>query len=249
MKKWLVLLIFPMACTYYEAYEPAIHGLGSPIQLAPERTAVWLSDYFPKEWKALDSIQWPNGLQSMNTDSGVVWLNGIPSHRISTAHFYQKGIRYDIPVIASAKKPVKWIVNGLNVASEKVNIFGTFNAWNKEALSMQKEAEGQYSVVLYLQDGSYEYKLWADGLEWIDPSNPDSLSNGMGGYNSVIRIEVEGVAPEIVYPISHGKNFVSLSALPEKLDRVLKEEKWCTIFLFQILLFGWAGAIFAYILL
>ena len=220
MKKWLVLLVFPMACNYYQAYEPAIHGLASPIQLSPEKTAVWLSDYFPKAWDALDSVRWPAGLQALESDSGVVWLTGIPSTRISTAHFYQKGIRYDIPVIASAKRPVKWIVEGLKLKEDKVNIFGTFNAWNREALTMQKEAEGRYSALLYLQAGTYEYKLWADGLEWIDPSNPDSLSNGIGGFNSILRIEAEGIEPEMVYPISHGKNFVSLSAIPENQEIV-----------------------------
>ena len=45
-----------------------------------------------------------------------------------------------------------------------------------------------YSVSVPLEPGSYQYKYNIQGKEILDPANRDSISNGLGGYNSVITI-------------------------------------------------------------
>ena len=199
------------ACEYYEPYVPAIHGQASPIQLKAGRTAVFLSDYFHQTTP--DSVQWPAGLAVMTTDSGVVWLEDQPEAYLSTAAFYLNGLRYDIPVYASTAQEVT-ISFSKYASAQKVHLFGSFNAWNREALPMQRTSDG-WQISLRLEPGQYEYKLMVDGVEKSDPANPDSVSNGMGSFNSLLKIAPEGEAPILVYADSHGKNFVSLSPLPE----------------------------------
>ncbi len=44
---------------------------------------------------------------------------------------------------------------------------------------------------LYMMPGSYEYKFVVDKMEVLDSANPDSLANGIGGFNSIKDIGKE----------------------------------------------------------
>lgn len=71
----------------------------------------------------------------------------------------------------------------------EISIFGEFNGWNRHKDYLTDENDdGIYEVTLEMDPGKYQYKFYADGIEIVDPSNPDSVNNGMGGYNSVIVI-------------------------------------------------------------
>lgn len=199
------------ACTPYEPYQPAIHGLATPIQLSSTRTAVYPSDYFGHA--QLDSIIWPDGLTEERTDSGVIWLeDSLPTY-LRTAAFYVEGIRYDIPIFGSTAQ--KLTIEFEDYAdAENIFLFGSFNAWNRQALPMER-LEGVWKQQLTLEPGQYEYKLLVDGIEKTDPSNPDSVSNGMGGFNSILKLERVGDAPSTIYPDRKGKNFLSLNPIDE----------------------------------
>lgn len=205
------IILLAGACEPYEAYVPAIKGEASPIQLQAGKTAVYLSDYFGK--KTLDSIQWPAGLKAEETDTGVVCLSGQAQEYLSSAAFYISGLRYDIPIYASTAQSIQFEFDAYKDA-QKINLFGSFNAWNREALNMTRTENG-WSYSLLLEPGQYEYKLMVDGKEKSDPSNPDSVSNGMGGFNSLLNVGQKGEAPVTAHPESYGKNFVALSPLPE----------------------------------
>ncbi len=72
---------------------------------------------------------------------------------------------------------------------EKVNLFGSFNGWNRESLPMTyNKKNGNYSVSVPLEPGIYQYKYYIQGSEILDPANRDSIPNGLGGYNSVVVI-------------------------------------------------------------
>ncbi|MBZ0199060.1 MAG: alpha-glucosidase C-terminal domain-containing protein [Ignavibacteriaceae bacterium] len=73
---------------------------------------------------------------------------------------------------------------------KKVNLFGTFNSWNRESIPMSdKDGNGMYEVTIPLNAGLYEYKFFVDGIEIEDPNNPDQKPNGIGGINSIIVIQ------------------------------------------------------------
>ena len=215
MKKSFILLLSLVSLVY--SCQPiglrnsAIQGLASTIQLQTGVTEVHLSDYFVSaSW---DSLRWPAGITAETIDSSTVLLSGQPEEFVSSVAVYFGPIRYDIPVCAASTQTVQWTIEGMEQAGS-VHLFGSFNAWNREALQLERSAAG-WKVELELKAGQYEYKLMVDGKEKTDPSNVDSVSNGMGGFNSVLRVEESGEPPVQVRALTHGKNFISLNAIPD----------------------------------
>ena len=208
------LLVLFVSCEKYKPFESEIHGLASPIRLQAEQTTVYLGDFFHKSDFVADSVIWPEGLTASPTDSGATILNGRPQTTWSFLTVYAKGVRYEIPIQASAKQVYEFSIQGLPENSQNVYLFGSFNAWNRGALKMEA-IDGAYKAKVYLQAGVYEYKLFVDGREMLDPSNNDSVANGIGGYNNVLRLLSQGDGPVLVYAESHGKNFITLNSIPQ----------------------------------
>lgn len=91
---------------------------------------------------------------------------------------------------------------------ERVNLFASFNGWNRENLPMKYDKKNKsYSVSVPLEPGSYQYKYNIQGKEILDPSNRDSIPNGLGGYNSVITIP--DLHPEKSYLFLNGNEKVN----------------------------------------
>lgn len=70
---------------------------------------------------------------------------------------------------------------------KSVYLFGSFNGWNRANLKMNK-IKGDFTTIISLEPGRYQYKFFADGEELLDPENPEKISNGMGGFNSVLNV-------------------------------------------------------------
>lgn len=88
-----------------------------------------------------------------------------------------------------------------------ITLFGQFNSWNRENLPMTDEnGDGVYEIEIPLDPGEYQYRFYLDGEEILDPSNPDSVSNGMGGYNSVFRVKESKVPPPYLHLISYSRD-------------------------------------------
>ncbi len=84
--------------------------------------------------------------------------------------------KYPVTFKFPARKNYKWI-----------SVFGSFNDWNRKQFPL-KRYDNYYKTTVYLRPGNYQYKFFADSIEYCDPNNPDSVSNGMGGFNSVLTI-------------------------------------------------------------
>lgn len=70
--------------------------------------------------------------------------------------------------------------------AKKVYLSGSFNNWREKELLMTK-AGNVWQLPLYLAQGTHTYKFIIDGQWYSDPGR-DKLPDGVGGYNSVIRI-------------------------------------------------------------
>ncbi len=87
---------------------------------------------------------------------------------------------------------------------KELTLFGDFNGWKRHTLPLKdNDGDGIYTVSVELDPGTYQYKFYLDSLELVDPANPDSVANGLGGFNSVIKI------PEIKKPFTflHAEKF------------------------------------------
>jgi len=72
---------------------------------------------------------------------------------------------------------------------KSINLFGSFNSWNRQEYLMKDvDGKGTYKISIILEPGRYEYKFYIDGEDILDPKNPETVPNGIGGINSVITI-------------------------------------------------------------
>jgi 1,4-alpha-glucan branching enzyme len=77
-----------------------------------------------------------------------------------------------------------------NPSAEKVELAGSFNDWLPETTPMQKNSQGDWSVSLRLQPGTYQYQFVIDGQRWNpDPHAIRTVDDGFGQRNSVLIIE------------------------------------------------------------
>ncbi len=72
----------------------------------------------------------------------------------------------------------------------RVHLVGDFNNWSPVTDPiMDKNNDGEWSLFYPLAPGTYEYKFVLDGIYWIpDPRNPNSVSDGFEGRNSVVVV-------------------------------------------------------------
>jgi len=83
---------------------------------------------------------------------------------------------------------------------KQVNLFGTFNGWNRQSLPMKRGEDGVYRITIPLEAGRYEYKFFVDGKEIADPANAVKTPSGVGDFNSVVTVA----------PRHTGKNFLEI---------------------------------------
>jgi cyclomaltodextrinase / maltogenic alpha-amylase / neopullulanase len=100
-------------------------------------------------------------------------------------NFY--GGKYEIPVRVNKEQYIEFTFSP-GEKYTKVFLFGSFNSWNRSDLEL-KYNNSAYKITIPLEPGRYQYKFFADGVEVIDPANPEKIPNGMGDYNSVLTVE------------------------------------------------------------
>jgi len=72
-------------------------------------------------------------------------------------------------------------------ASDSVAVAGDFNSW--KPIALKRDRSGVWSGKVKLSGGTYQYKLVFNGQYWeTDNSNPERVSDGHGGENSVKRV-------------------------------------------------------------
>ena len=159
-----------------------IQGKASPILLQQDSTGIILQD-FVTDLERLDSVT-TNGELSLIISDELLIIKGTLSEPLAVLTFWSNGIGESTLI----KKSKKQIVSLEYIESAKsVMARGEFNAWNQNNTVFERY-DSKFKAELTLNPGSYQYLLVVDGEEMIDPLNPDSISNGMGGWNSVIKL-------------------------------------------------------------
>jgi nucleoid DNA-binding protein len=73
--------------------------------------------------------------------------------------------------------------------AQSVFLAGCFNEWNPAANPLEKNKEGNWSTVVNLVPGRYEYRFIADGLWKDDPTCMMRNLNQYGGYNCLLNVD------------------------------------------------------------
>lgn len=186
-KLWLILLLLTSVAT---AQQKSITDIISPLKtISGAADTLIVSDLFYLPVYNIEFIPGKDFTTEFDKGKNILIVKSNPDFDgISTIDFkYQKKI-FSIPVYGKKLNKVKFSFKpGRKYKS--INLFGSFNNWNRAELPMKDESgDGVYTVNVSLEPGRYEYKFYVDGEEIIDPANKETVPNGLGGINSVLTI-------------------------------------------------------------
>lgn len=170
-------------------------GLASPVVLEPGDTASFMISDYVMDPASLDSVVPPPGYNCMwSVQSGMVSLykrNKNPDSPVekmpSSLRLWVKGQYFDIPVVTRYKKEVI-LRPDASFPKESLMITGDFNNWKPAPVTWTME-NGEPVIRLYLSPGRYGYQLVSRGIWSTDPANPLKISNGQGGFNSLLEVD------------------------------------------------------------
>ena len=176
--------------TPYEPDYPSVVGLITPILLNPEQTTLSLDDFFTDTDNISAVNIGDNNIRaklSHDKKTVVITVTGeIEPYSLLNVE-YNNGTQYDI-VLRKSRKVAHRIDFADNKAQYKeVYIAGSFNNWNAKATPLTRNGKN-WQAELFVEPGVYQYKVILDGNWVLDPYNPDSADNNIGGFNSVMRV-------------------------------------------------------------
>ena len=194
----VLLIVFVGCSSSIEApHESEIIGLASPITLEYGKTEIITADYF-KSHSLIDSVVAPEGLEALlSSDKEVLLLNGTLSNPLDLLEFWVDGYAYHILLKQSNKEAVTITFDPKGRDYSSVKLKGEMNNWNPNEAVFKKKGDFWENSML-INKGVYQYVFVIDGEEMPDPDNPNTVSNGMGGTNSILTVgDTEGERPTL----------------------------------------------------
>ncbi|MCB0734333.1 MAG: alpha-amylase [Bacteroidetes bacterium] len=166
-----------------------LFGLASPIQLDWGSNTVLLNDYFPDDL-LIDSIR-IDGPLTFGLDEATGMLLTIHCAtqelpRLMNMTVFAEGIPYGILLKAPTTREVVFRYPE-NQLVHNVEFKASFTNWALHPFERDSNDAG-WVYKAFVAPGNHEYKFVVNGVEINDPGNPDSMSNGMGGYNSILHV-------------------------------------------------------------
>ena len=163
-----------------------IIGLGSPVTLGFDRTEIVLEDYF-RDITAIDRIILPEGLLQDEMHGGKLTLSGSIESPLGVIKVIADGYEYELLVKRSEKERIELTFDPADKEYDKVQLKGEMNSWNPSSTELEFDGD-VWRTSMLVNKGIYQYLFVADGEEVLDPDNPDKVSNGMGGFNSLLQV-------------------------------------------------------------
>ena len=161
-----------------------ILGLASTISLPVEGPAkINLGDYV-LELELLDSVSVKAPFSAVRSEHmlELSWLGEIPA--IAELKLWSDGIASSIIILKSKKQAVELTYSGV---AKSVQVAGEFTSWSTKEQDFVRYGE-VWSKTIYLDPGLYQYQIVVDGTWIMDPANPDSVDNNVGGFNSLLTV-------------------------------------------------------------
>lgn len=186
-----------------------IVGMASPVQLGVDETEILFADFFKNPEKVGETVP-PIGVKvKERTDNGIV-LVGSLSAPIDVLTVEVDGVTYSLLLKKSSIQKVTLTLSAEGKEYQTVQVKGDMNAWNPNSTTLQKEGD-VWSTTIEVEEGIYQYLFMVDGQELVDPGNPNKVSNGMGGFNSLLTVGNPGAVGPLLQTTSTDGNTVNLS--------------------------------------
>ncbi len=171
----------------------ALGGLNTPVYLKVDSTELILRDYLGD--KSISKLELPAGLSNVSGNQKELLLVGSPREKISLLKVFSPEGDEAIVLIKSAAKAIDFVYDRDDIGRNRdVRLIGTFNNWNRESEPMSY-SKGTYRKTLQLEPGQYQYKLYVNGEEVLDPKVEQRVSNGLGSFNNVLEVPGDDLKP------------------------------------------------------
>lgn len=219
MKHWIIGIVYLIFLSN-GLRAGILHGVIPQVHLEQINTRLITRDFMLDPSK-LDSVRaWPDYRVTLSYDkqSMLVVPNGMRPAAVSLLRFWSKGKMEAVVLYRSRKqlKPLGFDAKGKSYKS--VELAGDFNGWDPKKTPLKEEKsrnllKGQFNKwigVVELNPGKYAYQIVADGKWMTDPENKDSISNGSGGWNSVLHVGKSFDAMPVLFTQSFQGNSLHL---------------------------------------
>lgn len=166
-----------------------VNGLASVIQLAGGETEIILEDYF-MDVSLIDSVVAPSNFDAfMSADKKRVRLvsQNEPISQLSELKVWSNAGCYSLLMRKSRKLNVEISFQPKGKQPKTVQLAGQINDWNPAKTNLQND-NGKWKTNLLLNPGKYQYQVVVDGEWMLDPANPDTEDNNIGGVNSILLV-------------------------------------------------------------
>ncbi len=210
----IIAALFLFACQQKEVKFPEssqIFGLASPVRLNPDTTEVDMQDYFT-DVLLIDSVTLPAGLSgnlSPDKKNLNLYKNKADLPFYMTLKVWEQGFPYSILLKKSLKQKVTLSFDPQGISYSSVSYAGEINGWNPKDSNFEFK-DGKWQKTLLLDPGRYQYQLVLDGTWILDPANPDSVDNNMGGYNSLLVVGKKSKQAPKLFTYSFTDNKIEL---------------------------------------
>ena len=176
-----------------------VTGLATPVKLEPGKTEIYLSDYVTNP-SIIDSVFIAGEkIETGKDKSRIFYRQPVDFAPMDVMEVYTSKGKFSVPVMKSKKMKYEFVFDPEGKDYGTIGLAGEFNGWT-DARTQLTEEEGLWKITLYLDRGRYQYQVVLDGIQQLDPTNPDSISNNAGGFNSVLIVgEEKGAEPPFIY--------------------------------------------------
>ena len=167
-----------------------ICGLASPIKISETCSIIHIEDYICNN-QNFDSIKYSGGRFIYDSENSLIEItenfSRIPD--LSKISFFSDNNEYIVVCIKE-----KSLIHSVEFAENEqhfddVRIAGDFNAWNPDDEYKLSKNDNIWSIMLDLDIGVYQYQIVADGNWMNNPQLGDTVPNGIGGYNTLLKIQ------------------------------------------------------------
>jgi glycosidase len=163
----------------------------------------------------IDSVSAVKGVKldlSSNKEKLHVQVDTAQVQALSELKIWSKGDVYSLILKRSVKKNVAYSFDPQGKTYQSVQLAGDINNWQPDQTKLTLN-DGKWSTNLVLNPGRYSYKVVVDGNWILDPAAKDSTSNGMGAYNSILKVEAGNMdkAP-VLHTEKHNDESISIAS-------------------------------------
>ncbi len=167
---------------------PLLVGAAHAARLSDGTSDLALADWFGPDFVA-DSVVFDPAMRGKASRKRLGLTPSRELAAVSNLTVYKAGAAYDIPVFRPSTQNIELTYRPpAGQDPDKVQIAAGFNNWNPAAHFMTRDG-GVWKTRLPLKPGRYPYQLVVDGQWMLDPANPDSMDNNIGGFNSLLRVQ------------------------------------------------------------